>query len=53
MVPMGVLIHPRLKGCPLEMDCIHLFVFKFKVSSNSYFIHFFIDIRVIRKVVPY
>ncbi len=34
MVWMGLLIYPRPKGCPLEIDCTYLFIFKIKFHQT-------------------
>jgi hypothetical protein len=49
---MGVLIHPRPNGCPLEMDSTYLFICKIKFLSNSYFIHFSYTLELSVKSCP-
>jgi hypothetical protein len=34
MVWMGLLICPRPKGCPLEIDCTYIFIFKIKFHQT-------------------
>jgi hypothetical protein len=45
---MGVLIHPRLKGCPLETDGIYLFVFniKFHLTHISFIFSYILELSV-------